>query len=150
MNLRPKPSPPPELNLTPLVDVVFLLLLFFMVSTTFTAKRELPIRLPEAQGRPGTASEERALVVVIDRQSQYVIDEQPLTIAAGEDVTQALTRVLSNHPQGRALRIEADAATPHQAVMRVLDAAQALGLTRLAFSTQRPPAAPPAPETDMP
>lgn len=146
MNLRPKPPPPPELNLTPLVDVVFLLLLFFMISTSFKQERELPIALPQTEGQPTAAPQTNALVVLIDRDSQYVIAGQALRANTKDDLTSALTRALNDMPAEIALlRIEADAATPHQAVMRVLDAAQALGVTRLVFSTQRPATDTPSP-----
>ncbi|MBK1648264.1 ExbD/TolR family protein [Rhabdochromatium marinum] len=152
MNLRPHPPPLPELNLTPLVDVVFLLLLFFMVSTTFEQPRELPLTLPEAEGQPVPTAETPVLVIAIDRNSQYRVAEQPLEIDAGQSTRDALTQVLQQAVQATmpaspsspssatpapplpSLLIEADAQTPHQAVMRVLDVAQQLGLTRLAFA----------------
>ena len=156
MNLRPHPPPLPELNLTPLVDVVFLLLLFFMVSTTFEQPRELPLTLPEAEGQPVPTAETPVLVVEIDRNSQYRVAEQSLEIDAGQSTRDALTQALQQAmqvtmsaspgsppsatpaptptPPLPSLLIEADAQTPHQAVMRVLDVAQQLGLTRLAFA----------------
>ncbi len=138
MNLRPHPPSPPELNLTPLVDVVFLLLLFFMISTTFVQERELPITLPEAEGQPVAEHESDPLVIGIDRDSHYVVAGLPLELGPDQDLQAALTLALglalptSHRP---ALLIEADAKTPHQAVIRVLDAARQLGLTQLAFAT---------------
>lgn len=143
MNLRPRPPAPPELNLTPLVDVVFLLLLFFMISTTFVRERELPIRLPEAEGQPAAQTLSDVLVVGIDRDSQYLVDGLPVTASAGLSLSEALEQALHTAMDaalGRTLRIEADAETPHQAVMRVLDLAARLGLTQLSFATiQVPP-----------
>nr|WP_207188101.1 biopolymer transporter ExbD [Thiorhodovibrio winogradskyi] len=145
--MRPLPPQPPELNLTPLVDVVFLLLLFFMISTTFEQARELPIALPEADGQPAEQTEKEPLVVSIDRDSHYFIAEQPLELAtdqaaSDETMTEQLTQALreaAESAQSESLLIEADAQTPHQAVMRVLDAAQQLGLTQLAFAAVHSP-----------
>lgn len=142
MNLRPYPPPPPELNLTPLVDVVFLLLLFFMISTTFEKERELPIALPEAEGQP-TAAQAEPLIIGIDRNSHYVVAGQSLALPPGKNlpaaITEALAMALHQARPGAetaALLIEADAQAPHQAVMRVLDAAQQLGITQVAFATK--------------
>lgn len=145
MNLRPRPAEPAELNLTPLVDVVFLLLLFFMVSTTFERQPELPIALPEAEGQPASDRERDPIVVSIDRESRYVIAEQPVRAPSEEalsaSLTQALSGALADHRAEASLLIEADAQTPHQAVMRILDVAQQLGLQRLAFAVRPPTAA---------
>jgi biopolymer transport protein ExbD len=144
MNLRPHPPPPPELNLTPLVDVVFLLLLFFMISTTFEKERELPLTLPEAEGQPISDQPAEPLVIAIDHESRYVVAGTPLATETDQDINtallEALTAVLGQAAQdttGRPLLIEADAATPHQAVMRAVDAAQALGFRQLAFAAKR-------------
>lgn len=159
MNLRPHPPQPPELNLTPLVDVVFLLLLFFMISTTFKQARELPIALPEAEGQPAEQTDREPLVVSIDRDSRYVIAERPLEpstdpTASDDAMTKQLTAALREAAAGRqnpSLLIEADAQTPHQAVMRVLDAAQQLGLTQLAFAAvHSPPATQPSTQSPPP
>ncbi|EIC20606.1 ExbD/TolR family protein [Thiorhodovibrio frisius] len=142
MNLRPHPPQPADLNLTPLVDVVFLLLLFFMISTTFEQQRELPIALPEAKGQPAQKTDRKPLAIGIDRNSHYVVDGQPLDPGSAEQTRERLIIALrhaSASSKNRSLLIEADAQTPHQAVMRVLDAAQEVGLTQLAFAATHMP-----------
>ena len=158
MNLRPHPPQPAELNLTPLVDVVFLLLLFFMISTTFEQQRELPIALPEAKGQPAQTTDSKPLAIGIDRNSRYVVDGLPLDPGSNEQTRARLIvalRLASASSKHRSLLIEADAQTPHQAVMRVLDAAQEVGLTQLAFAATHMPGAqdrdaPPAPAETTP
>ncbi|WPL16414.1 Biopolymer transport protein ExbD [Thiorhodovibrio winogradskyi] len=158
MNLRPHPPRPADLNLTPLVDVVFLLLLFFMISTTFEQQREIPIALPEAKGQPARQSDSKPLVIVIDSDSRYIVAEQPIAPGPEQDTHELLVQALRQataKSANRTLLIEADAHTPHQAVMRMLDAAQEVGLTRLAFAATHIPGAqekstPPAPAISDP
>ena len=66
MNLRPNRTDSPDINLTPLIDVVFLLLIFFMVSTTFKDDARIKVQLPEAQGEEVSADEPQVLEIVID------------------------------------------------------------------------------------
>jgi biopolymer transport protein ExbD len=140
VNLRPYRRRPPEINLTPLLDVVFLLLIFFMVSTTFKDEARLRVQLPQAQGEDVPAQEPEQIRILIDRAGNFfvndraVVDRNPLTLA------RALNGALGDRPPGdQALPvlILADANTPHQAVMTAMDAAAELGLRRIAFGASR-------------
>ena len=75
MNLRQSSGDDPEVNLTPLIDVVFILLIFFMVSTTFQKESEINIELPEASGEPLEERKDQ-LEIIIDANGHYFIDEQ--------------------------------------------------------------------------
>ena len=121
-------------ELTPLIDVVFLLLIFFMVSTTFVRETALGIRLPNAQG-DAASREPGDIEVQIGAAGDYVVDGHRL---AGDDVA-ALKTALATAAQtdrfGATVVVAADAGTRHDAVVRVLDAARRAGLTDVSILT---------------
>jgi len=135
MNLRRQRPDSPDINLTPLIDVVFLLLIFFMVSTTFKSDAQLQVELPEASAEPST-QEQDVLEIVIDAQGSYVIGEQELVNRRPETVRRALEK-LAGERRDIPLVIRADAETPHQAVVTAMDVAGQLGFTRLSIATVR-------------
>lgn len=137
MNLRPAPKEPADINLTPLIDVVFLLLIFFMVSTTFNRDSELSIELPAATAE---AQERRpeSIEVAIDAQGRFYVDGRPLLNAQAKTLRQALASAAGEH-QSPPVIISADAKTPHQAVVQIMDAARELGFVRLTFATRLVP-----------
>ncbi len=137
MNLRPHRRHSVDINLTPLIDVVFLLLIFFMVSTTFKDEARLRIQLPEAQGEDAPAEEPEMIRLVIDRTGRFYVDDQAVTDRRPITLVRALTGALGER-KGLPVLIQADANTPHQAVMTALDAASQAGLVRIAFSATRP------------
>ena len=139
MNLRPHRPAEPDINLTPLIDVVFLLLIFFMVSTTFNEDARLRLQLPQAEGEPVSAQDIEQVEVVIDRAGRYYVDGRGVVSTDIKTLKQAMVGVAGPRRDLPVL-IKADAATPHQAVMRALDAASQLGLTRVAFAASRPEA----------
>ncbi|MDX1604864.1 MAG: biopolymer transporter ExbD [Candidatus Competibacterales bacterium] len=133
MNLRPYRREEPEISLTPLIDIVFLLLIFFMVTTTFRKESEFDVTLPEASRMP--AESEAPLVVAIDAGGRYALNDTVLDGTGRGDLEAALGAALEDGPEGPVLVIRADAQAPHQAVVRVLDAAGRLGLERIAIAT---------------
>lgn len=137
MNLRPQRQQRVEINLTPLIDVVFLLLIFFMVSTTFKDEARLRVRLPEVQGEDVPAQEPEQIRIIIDRSGTYFIDDQRVVDRRALTLIRALRGALGERKDLPVL-IQADADTPHQAVMTALDAASELGLVRIGFSASRP------------
>jgi biopolymer transport protein ExbD len=137
MNLRPHRRHSVDINLTPLIDVVFLLLIFFMVSTTFKDEARLRIQLPEVQGEDAPAEEPEMIRLVIDRAGRFYVDDQAVTDRRPITLVRALTGALGER-KGLPVLIQADANTPHQAVMTALDAASQAGLVRIAFSASRP------------
>ena len=148
MNLRPQRPEPPDINLAPLIDVVFLLLIFFMVTTTFKDEVGIKVQLPQASGE--AAAESRALTLVIDAGGAFyvndrqVADTQPDTLrqALGQAIGQARPETGDRAPGDLPLVLMADAKTPHQAVMTALDVASQLGLTRFSFAASRTEGAP--------
>jgi biopolymer transport protein ExbD len=133
LNLRPHRREAPEINLTPLIDVVFLLLIFFMVTTSFRDEGRLRLQLPEADAEAVSVEEIELIEVVVDRGGRFYVNEQPVTDTSLETLQQALRGVLGTESALPVL-IKADAQAQHQAVMTVLDAAGQLGLTQVAFA----------------
>jgi biopolymer transport protein ExbD len=125
-----------NVNLTPLIDIVFLLLIFFMVSTTFTRETQLTIDLPDAVGEPA-AEREAPVEILIDEQGRYRVNGRPL-VDQRIATLQAAIYGETDGDSSRALVITADAQSPHQAVVRAMDAAGQMGFTRLTISTREP------------
>jgi len=133
VKFRRKPRENVEINLASLLDVVFILLLFFVVSTTFTRKTQMKVVLPEAAS--GAAVEEAtALEVEIAADGQISLNNQLL---ARSDLATLMTALqqASGGDNRKPLVISADAKTPHQAVVIAMDAAGKLGFTQLRITT---------------
>lgn len=124
-----------ELNITPLIDVVFLLLIFFMVSTTFERESEINITLPKAS-EEYTETKPEAITIAIDKQGRVFIDKQPLLNSQLMTIREAL-RDVSQDIEEPSIIISADAEATHQLVVKVMDAARQLGLVKITFATQK-------------
>lgn len=135
MNLRPQRPEPPDINLAPLIDVVFLLLIFFMVTTSFRDEVGIKIRLPEASGE--AAAETQPLTLTIDAEGFYYVNDRQVADRQPATLSKALAAVMATAPGDLPLVLKADARTPHQAVMTAMDVASRLGLTRLSFAASR-------------
>ncbi len=135
MKLLQRRDDEPSINLTPLIDVVFLLLIFFMVSTTFNRETEISIDLPEAGG-PALAQQKNVIEVGIDRQGDYFINQKQVASNSFQSLKRALREVQAGMSKPQ-LIISADAQTPHQAVVTAMDAARQVGLVRLTFATRQ-------------
>ena len=133
MNLKPDRKDDIDLNLTPLIDVVFLLLIFFMVSTTFEKTSKLKIDLPEASNK-AQQQENLKIVIGIDVKGRYYVNDRQLVNTQLKTLKMALTKVADGNTDIPVV-LRADAKTPHQAVVTAMDAASQLGLTRLSIST---------------
>ena len=123
-------------NIINLVDVLLLLLIFFMISTTFTKNSQLSVQLPEATGQ-AIEQNNRQLEIVITANGNYSINDRSVTNSNIETIKAAL-REVSEGDNSLPLTITADANTPHQAVVRAMDAAGQLGFTHLSLTTQTP------------
>ena len=125
-----------EITLTPLIDVVFLLLIFFMVSTTFERRSELSVELPEANA-DAHAPQRNVLEVVLDAGGSVYIGGEPLAEPRGGGLRRALAAASDGLDPPPQVVISADARTPHQSVITVMDAARQAGLFRLTFAARR-------------
>lgn len=138
MNLRPgHKEENVEVNLTPLIDVVFLLLIFFMVTTTFDKHAKLKVSLPESSTKT-TQQQHEPLVLSIDVKGNYFLNDRQIVNQQLDTLKQALRKTIAQGSQNLedvALVLRADANTPHQSVVRAMDAASQLGLTKLSIAT---------------
>jgi biopolymer transport protein ExbD len=133
----PRRSDEPELNLVPMIDVLLMTLIFLVMTTTFSKEVQLAIRLPESSAEAKV--EESPLRITIDAQGQYFVNETQLL----NDSPEVLMRAMSQAAGGKTdpvVVVYADGKTPHEAVVRAMDAARRLGYTHLTFATQHPPA----------
>ncbi|MCS3902757.1 biopolymer transport protein ExbD [Methylohalomonas lacus] len=137
MNFRSRRTEDPDLNILPLIDVVFLLLIFFMVTTTFDRDSEISITLPEAS-QDKVDSKPQAVEIDIDREGRVFINARALANAQSATIREALDQAVkaSDDRDDPAIIINADAETSHQSVIRVMDAARQLGLRRVTFATR--------------
>ncbi len=136
MNFRRQSVEEVSVNLTPLIDVVFLLLIFFMVSTTFNHETRLQVKLPEASAARAE-KDQREIIMEISASGAYAINNQVLPGTSVEVVKSALSQAASGD-FSRPLIISADAKTPHEAVVVVMEAAGSLGFNALSIATRAP------------
>lgn len=124
------------INLTPLIDVVFLLLIFFMVSTSFTKETHLSVDLPEAVGEQSSDLPEQ-IEIIISTDGSYSVNGLALVNNKVETLKSALDKTSAGNNKVP-LVITADAKTPHQAVVQAMDAAGQLGFAHLSITTRQP------------
>ena len=132
MNLRPRRSEPPRVDITPLIDVVFLMLIFFMVSTTFDKQTQLKVDLPQASSEDVGESIPEKIEITIDAKGQFYVNERELIKHDAE----TLRRTMQKIADGRAdlpIVVSGDRQAPLQSMMTVLDVAAQLGMARLSF-----------------
>ncbi|MBO6849970.1 MAG: biopolymer transporter ExbD [Marinobacter sp.] len=123
-------------DLTPLIDVVFLLLIFFMVSTTFTRESHLQVELPQASAEARAETEVREIDVVINAEGQYILNQRTLVNNRRETLERAVSE-LAEGDNSLPYVITADARTPHEFVVRAMDVAGRLGFAKLSITTER-------------
>lgn len=136
MNLRPRRREPPRVDITPLIDVVFLMLIFFMVSTTFDKQTQLKVDLPQASDQQVAETPDLKIEITIDAQGQFYVNERELV--KHDAVT--LQRSLQKVADGRVdlpIIVSGDRRAPLQSMMTVLDVAAQLGMARLSFVARR-------------
>ena len=136
MKFRRRAQRDNSINLTPLIDVVFLLLIFFMVTTTFTRDTRMLISLPEAEA-DAMASEQTTLELLISKDGSYAVNGKSLINRDIKTIMAAL-KDASAGDSALPLVITADAESTHQAVITAMDAAGRLGFETLNIATQQP------------
>lgn len=136
MNLSPRRRDDVEVNLTPLIDVVFLLLIFFMVSTTFNRESQLQVDLPEASSEPTEVPKE-ILEITVNVEGEYFINEQQVINTEPETLRRAIIQAVGDR-RDMPVIVRSDARTPFQAVVTVMDVTGKLGMTQLSLATSQP------------
>lgn len=133
MNISPSQKENLDVNITPLIDVVFLLLIFFMVSTTFERESEIEIMLPEATA-DAKVKDDFFLQVTVDAEGTFYVNSQRVINTKLETLMKAMKEVAGDR-EDPPIVLSADAKTPHQSVVTVMDAARQLGFVHLNFAT---------------
>ena len=123
-----------EINLVPMIDVMLVILIFLMITTTYSKYTELQINLPtaDAEKQPQRPNE---LTVLVSAQGQYTVDKAPVVFTSVEQFAEELRRASSGRKEPIVV-ISADAKATHQSVVRVLEASRVAGLSQVTFTTQ--------------
>ena len=138
MNLRgARPRDDPEINFIPLIDVLLVILIFLMVTTTYQRVAELQITLPEADAEQ-PKERPREINVGIDAQGRYVINRTVFTFTGAAALADTLKQAAGD-AKDPVVIINADANATHQSVIRVMEAARTAGFVHITFATQSPP-----------
>ena len=125
----------PALNLTPLIDIVFLLLIFFMVTTSFSRETRLLVSLPEASGSAENAAE--SIEVLVDREGGYAINGSRLVNAEVDSLVRGL-ELESGGDLSLLVVLVADAEVQHQSVVTAMEAIGRAGFASLSIATREP------------
>jgi biopolymer transport protein ExbD len=148
MNFRSRREVEPEINVTSLIDVILLLVMFFMVSTTFVTDGRLTVRLPQSSALPEARHTDRVVISVL-ADGTYRVNEKALANTSPATLRAALEQ-LPAEARGKPVTLRADARATHQAVVTAMDVAGRVGFTQVNIATvnQSPPdagASPPRP-----
>lgn len=138
MNFRHRRTEEPEINLIPFIDVLLVILIFVMLTTSYAKFTELKINLPKANAQaPKTRPKD--LVVLVSADGRYMINQESIDGRSVELLTAGLSKAAGT-AKDTIVVVTADAAATHQSVINVMDAARRAGLTQLTFATQGPQA----------
>jgi biopolymer transport protein ExbD len=136
MNFRSKHDDAPEINLIPFIDVLLVVIIFLMLSTTYARFTELQVNLPEASASP-TQERPAQIIVAVSAEGRYAVDGQSIDGRSIEMLTARLLASAKQSPSPTVI-VSADAAAAHQSVINVLDAARRAGLLKITFAAQTP------------
>jgi biopolymer transport protein ExbD len=131
---RGKEKEPLEINLVPLIDVMMVILIFLMISTTYSKYTELQINLPSAQAEK-QLDRPNEITVLVNAQGQYVVNKSAVPFRTVEQLADEMRRAGAGLKEPVVV-ITADAAATHQSVIRVMEAARLAGLSQTTFTTQ--------------
>jgi biopolymer transport protein ExbD len=131
---RGREREPLEINLVPLIDVMMVILIFLMITTTYSKYSELQLNLPTAEGEK-QLERPNEINVLVNAQGQYVVNRTPVVFRSVEQLADELKRAGGTLKEPVVV-ITADGNATHQSVVRVMEAARAAGLTQITFTTQ--------------
>ncbi len=134
MNFRPRIKEEPEINLIPFIDVLLVILIFLMLTTTYSKFTELQLRLPVADVE-AQRDYPKEVIVAVSADGRYAVNKVPVN---GRGVEELATAIVEAAKAGKdsVIIISADASTAHQSVITVMEAARRSGLTQITFATQ--------------
>ena len=139
MNFRPRAKEEPEINLIPFIDVLLVVLIFLMLTTTYSKFTEMQLRLPVAD-TDAQRDYAREVIVAVSSDGRYMVNKQPVSGRSPEAVADALAEA-AKAGKDSVVIISADATATHQSVITVMEAARRIGLTQITFATQSAAAA---------
>lgn len=139
MQFRTRRRDEPDIVVIPLIDVLLMLLIFFMLATTFSTDTRIRVNLPEASESPEKKEEQKQepINLVIDAQGRFFVDDQELINTEFKTLKRNLEKRVAGLKELPPLTIRADAKTPHQAVMTAMDAAGQVGLVNMSFPAKQ-------------
>jgi len=134
---RGRQKEPLEINLVPMIDVMLVILIFLMITTTYSKYTELQINLPtaEVEKQPDRPNE---VAVLVNAEGQYVVNSTPIVFSSVEQFSDELKRIAGDAKEP-IIVISADAKASHESVVRIMWAAQMAGLGQITFTTQATP-----------
>lgn len=132
MNLRPRRTEPPRVDITPLIDVVFLMLIFFMVSTTFDKQTQLKVELPSAQTIEQKRENPEEISITIDTHGKFYINDQELVQHDAKTLRQSMLKISDGRKELPVI-VSGDRNAPLQSMMTVMDVTAQLGMSQLSF-----------------
>ncbi len=136
MNFRSRSRDEPEINLIPFIDVLLVVLIFLMLTTTYSKFTELQLQLPVANA-DAMAERPKEIIVSVSSDGRYAVGTQPVPERSVDALAAAMTAAARGGADTTVV-VSADASAAHQAVIKVLEAARRSGLSRLAFAAQTP------------
>jgi len=134
MNFRPRPKDEPEINLIPFIDVLLVVLIFLMLTTTYSKFTEMQLQLPVADTE-AQRDYPKEVIVAVSADGRYMINKLAITGRSPEDLASALADA-AKAGKDSVVIISADATATHQSVITVMEAARRIGLTQITFATQ--------------
>ena len=134
MNFRPRPRDEPEINLIPFIDVLLVVLIFLMLSTTYSKFTELQVTLPAADAEQ-QRDYPKEVIVAVSSDGRYMVNKTLINGRSIEVLGAALAEA-AKAGKDSVIIISADASATHQAVISVMEAARRQGLTQITFATQ--------------
>jgi biopolymer transport protein ExbD len=143
MNLKPRKTEEPEINLVSLIDVVLMLVVFFMLSSQFIDEGRVHIRLPQAQGAPNAKTQSEPIVVAVTQAGSYRVNEKELINSSPDTLRAALIKETGSDRSKR-VTVRADGRATHQAVITAMDVLGRLGFTEINIATVKDEPAPAA------
>jgi biopolymer transport protein ExbD len=135
MKFKPRRSEEPEINVVSLIDVVLLLVVFFMLSSKFTTEGRLRIRLPQASSLPAQRAAEEGLVVTVSATGSYLVNARELVNSSPDTLRSAILKTVGSSSRATAVTIRADGRASHQSVVTAMDVLGRLGFTQMNVAT---------------
>ena len=138
MKFRARRTEEPEINVTSLIDVVLLLVVFFMLSSNFSAEGRLRIRLPQAASVPTEERSAEPLVITVSATGSYLVNGRELINTSPDTLRDAILKSAGTGSRAAPVTIRADGRATHQAVVTAMDVLGRLGFTQMNLATVRP------------